>query len=231
VLAVACPVLWSCKLSDFDVEDGAGTGGTGLGGVGASAGSGTGATGGDGTGAVGAGTGTGGAGTGAVGTGAAGTGGTGTGGAVNGGNGGTGGVVPPLPCVPDNTTVWQDSGRCYTVLLPKTEWQLARDECIAWGGDLAVVSTQAEFNFIENTINQDVWVGLRDVVPQDGNFDYVWIDGTALPAAGYSSIGDASWKGGSPSTDDDCIKLHDGFESQPCDHKPADGHVCERAAP
>lgn len=229
LLVAAGASLFSCKLSNYEVEDGSGSGGSGLGGVGASGGSSTGAT---GTGAGNAGgDGSGATGTGAGNTGGSGTGATGGGGAANGGsggNGGTGGAPPPYPCDAANE-YRMPGGSCYAVLTPKTAWQTARDDCIAWGGDLAIVSTQAEFDFIEIDINQHVWIGLRDVMPQNGSYDLVWVDGTPLATSGFSSIGDASWRdANNPELDEDCVKLHDGFESGDCTSEPADGHLCEQ---
>jgi len=224
VLAVACPILLSCKLSDFDVEDGMGNGGAGLGGVGASAGSGTGATGG-----AGAGTGTGGAGTGAAGagpsggagTGAAGTGGAATGGAASGGNGGTGGTY----ACDGAEEARMPSGSCYAIL-DKVSWLQARTNCQAWGGDLAIVNSQAIHNFIISAFNPDAWIGLSDQVPPNQMFQ--WIDGSQLSA--FPMLGqEPPWASGEPSNNEDCIKLKGGtYESKDCATSPGGGILCEQ---
>lgn len=226
MLVAASTSFFSCKLSNYEIEDGAGTGGAGLGGFGASAGSGTGAT---GTGAASSGgSGTGGSGTGASGTGGSGTGATGGGGAPNGGaggNGGTGGVIPPYACNGVDEAR-MPGGSCYAIL-EKVAFDQARVDCQAWGGDLAIVNSQAIHDFIIMAFDPDAWVGLRDQDPPNQMFE--WIDGSPLTT--FPMLGqEPPWASNEPSNDEDCIKLKGGtYESKDCaSHEPGGGILCEQ---
>lgn len=93
-----------------------------------------------------------------------------------------------LSCTGNNELIGPISKHCY-LLLPSAQksWAGARSACIAWGGDLAALSSQAEFDFIAKKLAMKV----------------VWTGGNALAkTCSYSfSNGEpwrASWLSGEP---------------------------------
>lgn len=66
------------------------------------------------------------------------------------------------------------SRHCYRRLPGQAkDWSGARSDCLAWGGDLAGVSSLAETNFLKAHFN-DVWTGATDVVNE---CTFVWVNG------------------------------------------------------
>ncbi|XP_072544842.1 hepatic lectin-like [Salminus brasiliensis] len=70
-------------------------------------------------------------------------------------------------------------GKCYYFSTDKETWTASRDACVAVGGDLVIINTPEEKNFIKRlgTSNKDYWIGLTDAVKKG---DWRWLDGTKL---------------------------------------------------
>uniref|UniRef100_A0A3Q4HE94 C-type lectin domain-containing protein n=1 Tax=Neolamprologus brichardi TaxID=32507 RepID=A0A3Q4HE94_NEOBR len=65
---------------------------------------------------------------------------------------------------------------CYYLSEISDSWNAARMDCRARGGDLVVIDSPEEQNFL-STITTDVWIGLNDK-EQEGTWK--WVDGTPL---------------------------------------------------
>ena len=86
---------------------------------------------------------------------------------------------------------------CYHVIdTPTLKWSDARTTCQNLGGDLAIIRSQDENNFVRDLINQQTvqdrgaWIGLYRKADHDNKF--YWIDDTPL-AGQYSA-----WASGEP---------------------------------
>jgi hypothetical protein len=123
-------------------------------------------------------------------------------------------------------------GHCYEQFSETSPWQAAEAACMAWGGHLAALTSMEEYDFVLNVItatddkNDDTWIGATDPAPVDGVFE--WTTGEPWGDDGWA-VGAPPWKPGNPKAEEDCIKIHDGFESAPCDSSPPKGYLCERA--
>ena len=93
-----------------------------------------------------------------------------------------------------------DEGTCYSYFISTgINWQDARDICLAWGGDLATVTSLEENTLMYNTITagDDCWMGLSDINNEN---TFVWADG--------SSSTYRYWRIGQPSNGEgveDCV--------------------------
>jgi len=122
------------------------------------------------------------------------------------------------------------TGHCYEHVFGNTfVWQDGEDACIAWGGHLAALTSQGEYDFVLAAViasddhNDDTWIGGHDPDPLDGVFE--WSTGEAWDVESWAT---PPWKGGNPAANEGCVKIHDGFESAMCDAKPPKGYLCER---
>ncbi|XP_039608879.1 perlucin-like protein [Polypterus senegalus] len=75
------------------------------------------------------------------------------------------------------------NSKCYFFSTDKLTWESSRDQCVRKGGQLVIVKSSKEQEFLENKISvmggeeKDYWIGLHDRF-KDGEF--VWVDGTPL---------------------------------------------------
>jgi Lectin C-type domain len=84
-------------------------------------------------------------------------------------------------------------------------WSEARTTCAGFGGDLSILYSRAEHVALLADLEAlgftiELWLGASDI---DSEGDWVWIDGTPLPAP-YSD-----WKSGEPNNDngEDCLEM------------------------
>ena len=94
-----------------------------------------------------------------------------------------------------------DEGTCYSYFTSSINWQNARHMCLAWGGDLATVTSLEENTLMYNTMTaaDSCWIGLNDV---DNESTFVWADG--------SSSTYRSWNSGEPNDhggNEDCVHV------------------------
>ncbi|XP_054638059.1 low affinity immunoglobulin epsilon Fc receptor-like [Dunckerocampus dactyliophorus] len=99
-------------------------------------------------------------------------------------------------------------------------WQASRSDCQGRGGDLAIITTKEEQDFI--TPNYDRrWIGLSDL---DREGEWKWVNGDNLNFKGF-------WQKGQPSNtdrDEDCAEVSragNGWNDMPCRTKLS--WVCE----
>lgn len=119
----------------------------------------------------------------------------------------------------------ENGGSCYRIAAETINWESAETKCIADGGHLASVSSQAENDYVFGLrgANTEFWIGLNDKMTEG---TYVWTDGTAFSFH--------NWKDGQPKWSsrgrEDCVRLKetDGGkwnDKQCAGLKP---YVCER---
>ena len=122
------------------------------------------------------------------------------------------------------------SHHCYMRESTKTDWNKARDACVAWGGDLVALADEEEHTLVTNlvAVQGPWWTGGNDVA-EEGTF--VWSNGEPWI---YEP-----WEPGEPTdagtmNDEDCIDLWDSdagslLGDNPCSEES--GFVCERPPP
>uniref|UniRef100_A0A8B9GZT0 C-type lectin domain-containing protein n=1 Tax=Astyanax mexicanus TaxID=7994 RepID=A0A8B9GZT0_ASTMX len=85
------------------------------------------------------------------------------------------------------------SGKCYFFSGDKKTWTASRDECLAAGGDLVIISSLEELDFLKRSKpgsgREHYWIGLSDAVKEG---DWRWLDGTKL------NITPRYWQGTEP---------------------------------
>ncbi len=120
------------------------------------------------------------------------------------------------------------TNHCYRLVTnANTTWGNARNACIAWGGDLAALSTQAEINALVPLVvapgDDDVWVGASDSAVE-GTF--AWSNGETFI---YVS-NQPPWAGGEPNNffGEDCVEAYDNgtFNDDSCSKN--NDFLCER---
>ena len=148
------------------------------------------------------------------------------------------GTANPFQCVASSTcpSGWTVSGsKCFNVFEGPSNWLAALQFCIAQGGTLAKIESQAENDLVQGllgTTNTDpVWIGLQDFLVEN---TFSWADGTALGAWGTPQGTTPPWISGQPDNNQnrqDCVVM-----------RPSDGQwndvicngarrfVCERAS-
>ncbi|XP_071945838.1 uncharacterized protein [Antedon mediterranea] len=123
-------------------------------------------------------------------------------------------------------------GSCYIfVAVRPTNWQTSRSACQNHGGDLVVISSQAENDFVGSLIialpTNDHWVsayiGYRDI---DEEGEFIWVDTTECITT-YTNFRD-----GEPNNraNEDCVDMHaDTHEWNDiwCNGTHTDGYICE----
>ncbi|XP_066508690.1 CD209 antigen-like protein E [Hoplias malabaricus] len=88
---------------------------------------------------------------------------------------------------PTGTVTWLTHGSSFYYRLERTKnWNESRQECQKKGGDLLIINSKEEQEFINNqSIN--AWIGLTD---KEKEGEWKWVDGSAL-TTGY-------WRSGEP---------------------------------
>ena len=123
---------------------------------------------------------------------------------------------------------------CYMLsYAPNKNWANAQADCVAWHGNLAALSTQAELNKVLpllSDIGEDVWIGGNDMAV-DGQF--VWTNGEPwiyvngqLPW--NDPIGPAEPNGG---TNENCVEIYKSgrLNDESCNN--SQNWLCERPPP
>lgn len=121
-------------------------------------------------------------------------------------------TLPPYPDTTDKPTTceagWIPWGTsCYGIIkgIPKT-WQDARADCLRRFGDLLIIDSQAENDFITYQLiplQSEYWIGLTDQGLVKG---FHWVDGTPLNKTLY-----VNWRPGEPSNsfqNEDCVEMY-----------------------
>ncbi|XP_049338163.1 asialoglycoprotein receptor 2 isoform X4 [Astyanax mexicanus] len=91
------------------------------------------------------------------------------------------------------------SGKCYFFSGDTKTWIASRDECLAAGGDLVIISSLEELDFLKRSKpgsgREHYWIGLSDAVKEG---DWRWLDGTKLNnTPRYWKVPEPdNWKGG-----------------------------------
>jgi hypothetical protein len=114
---------------------------------------------------------------------------------------------------------------CYCHRTSSQTWANAASACVAWGGQLAALSTKAETDFVNARLTsygaKDVFIGGTDAAV-DGVWK--WVNG--------ESWSYTNWLPGEPSTAalDDCVALRAGgafgWDATNCNGK--EHYLCER---
>jgi hypothetical protein len=117
--------------------------------------------------------------------------------------------------------------RTYWFCKNNRDWDQARGDCLAIGGDLATIADSAEQSFIESQIGINQWlVGLnqRNASGDNAVGEWEWTDG-AIIEGGYTN-----WSGGHPKTHEcGAINGNGTWRSWNCGNK--ENYICEVPAP
>ncbi|MFH2008712.1 MAG: FG-GAP-like repeat-containing protein [bacterium] len=115
--------------------------------------------------------------------------------------------------------IWRDERAYLLCSAGPATWQAARDHCRSFGGDLVVIESAEENDWLVAQGLDNPWIGLSDL-ETEGTF--LWVDGQTL---GY-----APWNAGEPNDSgglEDCAAVYaDGlWNDLPCDLERA--FLCE----
>ncbi|CAK6967625.1 CD209 antigen-like protein E [Scomber scombrus] len=66
---------------------------------------------------------------------------------------------------------------CYLISTKSDSWEKGRQDCRARGGDLVVIDSREEQDFLTNIAKRPSWIGLTD---REKEGTWKWIDGTLL---------------------------------------------------
>jgi hypothetical protein len=159
-----------------------------------------------------------------------GAGGHGDAGGAGSSEGGGAGGSEPQSCDGEDEFFGGDDPRCYRHVEARATWEAARAACVAWGGDLAALSSNAEYNFVYSMRStSDFWIGARSAAADGVPSGYTWSNGEPWGADGWATETDTfPWKGGNPKVGEPCVKLHNAFETKACNDEPSKGYLCER---
>lgn len=128
-------------------------------------------------------------------------------------------------CAGDSEVLDPVSKHCYKRIQGMgqlKDWKSARANCLAWGGDLAGLSSAAEVDFLKDKFN-DVWTGANDIVDE---CSFTWVNGEPWQP---------HWAGNEPNDankNEDCAYLfkagNDGLMNDTNCNDKRDA-LCERA--
>ncbi|KAM7406934.1 hypothetical protein PAMA_002911 [Pampus argenteus] len=69
------------------------------------------------------------------------------------------------------------SSTCYFISITSDSWEKGRQDCRDRGGDLVVIDSSEEQEFLSKIANQNTWIGLSD---REKEGTWKWTDGTPL---------------------------------------------------
>lgn len=100
-------------------------------------------------------------------------------------------------------TGWKKfEGSCYFTSVSQKSWSQSREYCKGKGGDLAIVTSKEEMDFINTLYGSDkeVWIGLTDKGVEG---QWQWVDGTPMTKTFWASGQPNSYNG----RDQDCVEF------------------------
>uniref|UniRef100_A0A8C4GL98 C-type lectin domain-containing protein n=1 Tax=Dicentrarchus labrax TaxID=13489 RepID=A0A8C4GL98_DICLA len=90
---------------------------------------------------------------------------------------------------------------CYFFSTTSASWETGRQDCRDRGGDLVIIDSSEEQEFLTKNITKETWIGLTD---RDNEGTWKWIDKTPLTLA-YWARGQPDNGGGDPQWgEEDC---------------------------
>ncbi|KAI7814747.1 putative CD209 antigen-like [Triplophysa rosa] len=101
---------------------------------------------------------------------------------------------------------------------PKS-WTESRLYCRDRGADLIIINNREEQDFVKNTFNKTVWIGLSDSDEEGG---WKWVDGSTLTTSFWASNEPNSYLG-----NEDCVVTYLRWADYPCTHTFKS--ICEKA--
>ena len=123
-----------------------------------------------------------------------------------------------------------DGDTCFKVENDSLTWFDASEACVAWGGQLVSIHSQAENDFILN-LQQDagcgeVWLGLNDLANEGG---YFWSDGTPLDYQNFEAGEPNEWPNCNGGVPEDVVEMYDnGKWNDICSLNPNPCYACAR---
>ncbi|XP_076151518.1 polycystin-1 isoform X2 [Alosa pseudoharengus] len=118
-------------------------------------------------------------------------------------------VARASPFCPPEAVRHDESSRCFQLVATESTWPAARQQCVSWGGELAVVHSQSIRHLLASRVTQErgVWLGLSDV--DDGD-SLRWVDGSEVASGEEGSLDRGTILRGNK-----CVSLeHTGILSQ-----------------
>ncbi|XP_056588122.1 CD209 antigen-like [Triplophysa dalaica] len=85
----------------------------------------------------------------------------------------------------------------YYMSSERKNWAESRRYCRDRGADLIIINNREEQDFVKNTFNKTVWIGLSD---SDEEGEWKWVDGSTLTTSFWASTEPNSYLG-----DEDCV--------------------------
>ena len=116
--------------------------------------------------------------------------------------------------------------RCYTVPLYSANWHDARDFCLDLGGDLPVIDSNEENQFLRSIMKERAWIGLND---WRGRGVWAWLDNEC--PGNYTAWADNS--GQNTRHEDSCVMMYSNrydrgqWANIKCDFEA--GYICKSA--
>ncbi|KAM7406935.1 hypothetical protein PAMA_002912 [Pampus argenteus] len=93
---------------------------------------------------------------------------------------------------------------CYFISITSDSWEKGRQDCRDRGGDLVVIDSPEEQEFLSKIANQSTWIGLSD---REKEGTWKWTDGTPLTLT-YWHTGEPNNGGGDPRVgEEDCVHM------------------------
>jgi hypothetical protein len=124
-------------------------------------------------------------------------GGSGVAGMPLGGSGGSGGQVPIPPVIEscdmlEGAVINDENANCYRINADELTFDDAREACIASGGHLVTINSEAEDDFVHDLLDEAHWLGATDgrANAMKGTAPFTWVNGDEW---GYSN-----WEDGQP---------------------------------
>nr|AGF93336.1 protein containing C-type lectin domain protein [uncultured organism] len=85
------------------------------------------------------------------------------------------------------------NGNEYKLITNDMSWSDAKDYCENQGGHLVTITSSEENSFVQNLINQDVWIGFTD---QSSEGDFEWVTGETVSYTNWAPGEPNDWGSG-----------------------------------